>query len=195
VSSARDLIKAVPLLLFLGLLVGLFPVTVWITDPLATHAWDPRLDTKVLLLWPDHIELRSISTLSEFSPRPLNAEYTFMVPTERMEWVKERLREAPNPNASWMIRVKTIGPVKQEVRLESMGDGYFGMIYEATPTNILPMRTRIAGPGFAFVILWVHLTICTALFFLCRWMVKLAYRRSVESKVVNIPPTDSILGS
>jgi hypothetical protein len=65
-----------------------------------------------------------------------------------------------------------------------MGDGYFGMIYEATPTNILPMRTRIADSGFAFVILWIHLIICTALFFLGRWIVKLAYRPKPSSQML-----------
>jgi hypothetical protein len=173
----RRFTKAVPLLLFVILCIALFPLSVRIADPLATRQWDPRFDTKVLLLWPDHIELRPVSTLPEVSPRPSDAAYSFLIPPERLEWTRERLQAIPpNDNSGWMIQVRPRGSGKQEVRLEAIGDGYYGMIYEASSEGIVPLRTRLAGPDFVFVILAIYVCLCTVLFFLGRYVLKLKDR-------------------
>jgi hypothetical protein len=79
-----------------------------------------------------------------------------------------------------MIQVKRRGPDKQEVRLEAIGDGYYGMIYEASSERIAPLRTRLAGPGFIFVILAIYVFLCTVLFFLGRYILRLKYRLSLK---------------
>jgi hypothetical protein len=173
---SRFFTKAIPPLLFAVLAITLFPLSVRIADPLATRQWDPRFDTRILLLWPDHIELRPVSMLSEVSPRPTNARYGFLIPPERLEWVRERLQETPpNPNSGWKIQVRPHGSDKQEIRLEAIGDGYYGMIYEASSERIVPLRTRLAGAGFVFVILMIYAILCTVLFFLGRYILSLIY--------------------
>jgi hypothetical protein len=145
-------------LLLLVSFVGLFPLSVRIADPLATRRFDPSVDARILLLWPDHIELRPVRSLSKISPRPADAEYTFLVPTERRAWVTSSLRNDPHSgDASWIIHLKPLGPAKQRIQLELLGDGYCGIVYEATVDGIRPLGTRLAGPGFAVVILGVHL--------------------------------------
>lgn len=174
---SRRFTNAVPWLLFVVLCIALFPLSVRIADPLATRQWDPRFDTRVLLLWPDHIELRPVSTLPEVSPRPTDAPYSFLIPPERLEWVRERLQATPpNQNSGWMIQVTAHGPAKQEIRLEAIGDGYYGMIYEASSERIVPLRTRLAGAGFVFFILAIYALLCTALFFLGRYILRLKSR-------------------
>jgi hypothetical protein len=168
--------KAIPLLLFVVLAIALFPLSVRVADPLATRQWDPRFDTRILLLWPDHIELRPVSTLLEVSPRPTDARYSFLIPPERLEWVRERLQAIPpNRNSGWMIQVRPHGSDKQEIRLEAIGDGYYGMIYEASSERIVPLRTRLASPGFVFVILTIYAFLCTVLFLLVRYILNLIY--------------------
>jgi hypothetical protein len=174
---SRRLTKAGPLLFFVVLCIALFPLSVRMADPLATRKWDPRFDTRVLLLWPDHIELRPVSTLSEVSPRPTDARYRFLIPPERLEWVRERLQASPpNRNSGRMIEVRPRGSAKQEVQLEAIGDGYYGMVYEAGSERIVPLRTRLAGAGFVFIILAIYVSLCTVVFFLGRQLWRLRYR-------------------
>jgi hypothetical protein len=49
--------------------------------------------------------------------------------------------------------VKQLGPQRQQIQLELLGDGILGIIYEATPDKIIPLRTRLTGPGGAFIAL------------------------------------------
>jgi hypothetical protein len=146
------------IVLWVASFVVLFPISARIADPLATYPWNPAIDTKVLLLWPDRIELRPMSTLAEFSPRPSNARCSFLVPPGRQKWVEECLRNYPlHTDASWIIRIKQTGPSKQRIQLEVMGDGFWGTVYEATTDRVVPLGTRLAGPGFAVVILGIQL--------------------------------------
>jgi hypothetical protein len=50
------------------------------------------------------------------------------------------------------MRVKPLEPGKQEIDLELIGDGIYGVVYEASNERIVPLRTRLAGPGFAFIV-------------------------------------------
>ena len=49
----------------------------------------------VLVLWPDHIELRRARELSGLLPRPKDAAYAFLVPQDRRKWVEEQVRNYP----------------------------------------------------------------------------------------------------
>jgi hypothetical protein len=142
-------------LLLVGTAIGLFPVAARIADSFATHPWNPSIGARVLLLWPDHIELRPVASLSEFSPRAPQAGYSFTIPHDRQNWVEEQLQtqSAPTYDASWRIRVRSLGSERQEIDLELLGDGIYGLVYEATSERIVPLRSRLAGPGFAFIVL------------------------------------------
>jgi len=146
--------KFVPILLFVGSLIGLLPLALRLANPFATFPWNPDTDARILLLFPDRIELRPTHGLQEFSPRPPTAEYTFLIPRDRQEWVTEQLRSYPTPTdrASWHLAVKSLASDNQDIQLELVGDGFYGAVYEATRDSVVPIKTRLAGPGFAFIV-------------------------------------------
>lgn len=111
---------------------------------------DSNWGISVLLVWPERVEIRRVNHLSEISPRPREVPYSFLVPPDRAAWVEEQVRRYPsrNPDAGWVIQVKTLGPERQQIRLELFGDGIRGLVYEATPTQILPLYSRLTAPGF-----------------------------------------------
>ena len=81
-ASRRTIILIVLLIMSF---IGFFPVSVLLSDPLFTHPFTSGRydDYPVLLVWPDHVEIRWFHNISEVSPRPQDAGYTFNVPPER----------------------------------------------------------------------------------------------------------------
>jgi hypothetical protein len=140
--------------LFVLSLIALFPLSVRLANPFATLAYNPAVEARILLLWPDRIELRPIADLANFSPRSDNAGYSFLLPTDRLTWVTERLQSYATPTAgtSWRLRVKPLASGRQEITLELLGDGFYGVVYEASEKQVVPLKTRLAGPGFAFIV-------------------------------------------
>lgn len=143
------------ILLGIGTFVTLFPVAWRLADSFASSPWNSIVDARVLLVWPDHIELLPVSRLPDFIPRSPRADYSFLVPPGRQQSVIDGLRSYPTPTdgTSWRISVKSLGLDHQEIRLELLGDGIQGIVYEATKEKILPLKARLAGPGFAFIVL------------------------------------------
>ena len=152
--SSRTLGRIVLVLLVIGSLIVLFPLALRLANPFATLVYNPAIDARILLLWPDRVELQPIRDLANFSPRPPNAAYTFLVPPERQAWVTEQLRASSTPTrgTSWRMWIKPLEPGRQEIDLELLGDGIYGVVYEASSERIVPLRTRLAGPGFAFIV-------------------------------------------
>jgi hypothetical protein len=149
--------------------VALFPISLRLADPLFTHpfriGWQYRYP--VLLVWPDHIEIRWFRNVSEVSPRPKDAGYTFNVAPERQAWVESRVRNTPSSgDSSWIIHVKQLGPSRQRIQLEVLGSGITGIVYEAEPDQIVPLRSRLAGPLSSLLILAVDLLGCGGAWFL-----------------------------
>ena len=143
---------------------GLFPVSVRVADPLFSRPFQTgwQFSYPVLLVWSDHVEIRWFRNLSEISPRPGDAKYTFNVAPERQQWVEQEVRRTPLPegvDAGWVIHVKQIGPSKQWIELETLGDGISGLVYEAGPDSIVPLKSRLAGADGSFIVLGVHLLI------------------------------------
>ena len=132
--------RIVLIVLLIASFVSLFPISARITDPLFTRPFRPDWPCGVLLVWPDHIELRLVHSISEVSPRPKDAGYTFNVSPDRQAWVEEQVRLSPATNAGskWAIRVKQLGPNRQQIQLEAWRDGFSGLIYEARPDSICP---------------------------------------------------------
>lgn len=152
---------------FLISVVVLFPLSVRIADPFFTRPFRPGWSYPVLLVWPDRVEVRWVQTLAEVSPRPKDATYSFNVSPERQNWVLEQVHKIRYPNSDAVLRisVKQLGPDRQRIQLESWADGFIGLIYEARPNAILPLRTRAAGPGSSIIILAVHALVCGSLWF------------------------------
>lgn len=171
VTSARTRKIVFEILLTVAFL-GLFPVSVRVADPLFNHPIRTGGEYPVLLVWHDHVEMRWFRDLAEISPRLKDAHYTFNVAPDRQRWVEQQVRSTPLPkgvDASWIIDVKQISPSKQRIKLEVLGDGIAGLIYEANPDSIVPLKSRRAGPLDSLIILAVHLLIWGA-FWLLAWM-------------------------
>jgi hypothetical protein len=154
--------------------VVLFPVSARIADPLFTRPFNPEWSHPILLVWPDHVEERWVDSIAEVSPRPKGATYTFYVPPERQAWVEDQVRkisDPDNPQRALVIRIKQLGPERQQIQLESWTDGFMGLIYEARPNEIIPLHTRIAGPIDSLRVLGVHLLLCGGIWFVV-WLVR-----------------------
>lgn len=174
--------KAVLIVALVASFIAVFPLSVRLADPFFTYPFHKDWYHAVLLIWPDHVEARSFNDVAELSPRPKDAPYTFNVAPDREAWVKEQVRRLPSPNgsASWTIHVKQLGASRQEIRLELMGDGISGLIYEAQPEKIIPLRSRLGGPAGAFVILAANLLLWGGGWLLL-WFVSRIMRRRRES--------------
>jgi hypothetical protein len=147
----------------LGTCAGLFRISIFLADPLVNRPFDPRWPGPVLLVWPDRVEIRRVKRISEVSPRPPGAGYTFLVPAERRSSIERQVRDYPSPksSASWLLKVKQETPASQRIQLELFGNGIGGMVYEARADSIVPLYSRLTGPGFAFIVggVWVVLQI------------------------------------
>lgn len=121
-------------------------------DPFFSKPFNPGLPHFVLLVWPDHVEIRQVESIFEVSPRPPDAGYVFSVPPERVAWVEEQVRKlpppSPYPDSAWLIRVRQVSHDRQKIQLEAWWKHDFrGMIYEATPNEIIPLKTRAGDIG------------------------------------------------
>ena len=151
---------------------GLLPLSARLGyDFLFTHPFRTGLEYQypILMVWPDHIELRWFQDVSEISPRPENAGYTFSVSPEREAWVKAQVRDTRQlaaPDAGWIIYVKPLGPSRQRIQLELMGDNISGIIYEVRGNEVVPLKSRFAGPLDSLPILLVHILVWSGMWFL-----------------------------
>jgi hypothetical protein len=153
--------RAVLIIALVASFIALFPLSFRLANPFFTYPFHKNWRHAVLLIWPDHVEARWFDDVSEVSPRPKDAPYTFNVEPEREAWVKQQVRMLPSPNgdASWTIRVKQLAASRQQIQFELLGDGVSGIIYDAGPDEIVPLRSRLGGPGGAFIILAVNLAL------------------------------------
>jgi len=153
-------IGRIPCIVFFASVVGLLQLTWRLARPLATSPWKPEPYGRCLLVLPNRIELRPTAELPLFSPRAANAEYSFLVRPERRTWVVKQLSSYPTPtqSASWHLSVRSIDANTQEIELELLGDGFYGIVYRATTDTIVLSKLREAGPGFAFVVLGIDVT-------------------------------------
>lgn len=172
--------KPVLIVALIASFMAVFPLSVRLADPFFTFPFHHDWAHAVLLIWPDHVEARWFNDVAEVSPRPKDATYTFNVAPAREAWVKEQVRMLPSPNgnASWTIHVTQLGASRQEIRLELMGDGISGLIYEAQPDQIVPLRSRRAGPAGAFVILAANLVLWGVGWLFLRWVIRFSSRHS-----------------
>jgi hypothetical protein len=185
-SRTRKLLFAALLILSFFLLL---PLSDQLVDSRFTIPFNPNLPKCVLLVWSDHIEARWVDSISEVSPRPSNADYSFLVPAGREGWVRQQLRSQPLPgdSAGWLLKVRQIAPDRQKIQLEVMGDGYTGLIYEATRDRVVPLRSRLAGPGGVFLFLEFQLVLWGSCWFVIRitWFLMKKHRARREAHLGN----------
>jgi len=166
--------------------IGLVPISWLLADRTFTHPFPKEQDSDcpVLLVWPDHVEIRWFRKASEVSPRPTDAGYTFAVPPDREAWVKSKVASTPAPDgadAGWIIRVKQISPSRQRIQLELLGDGIHGIIYEATRDEIVPLRLRLTGPSGAYIFGGIQMSLWGGLGWFVRWRVLPRFARTRPS--------------
>jgi hypothetical protein len=154
--KAKDIALVV---LLVASFIGFFPISICLADPLFTLPFHAEWKHPVVLVWPDQVEIRWFDHVSEVSPRPKGADYTFNIAPERQVWIESKVRSTPVPgvDAGYIIHVEQLGPSRQRIQLDSLGDGISGIIYEAKPEEILPLHSRATGPAGSFTILIVHL--------------------------------------
>ncbi len=176
---ARAMKKAILILTLVASFISLIPISLHLANPFFTYPFRTDWRHAVLLIWPDHVEARWFHDVSEVSPRPKNAPYTFNVAPNREAWVKEQVRklQPPNGNASWIVHIQQLGESRQRIQLELMGAGILGIVYEATPEEIIPKRSRLAGPAGAFIILTANLLLWSGCWLLIRLASRLMQRR------------------
>jgi hypothetical protein len=185
-QSGAAVKKSVLIVALVASFIAVFPLSVRFADPFFTYPFRKDWHHSVLLIWPDQVEARPFHDVAEVSPRSKDAPYTFNVAPDREDWVKEQVRKLPSPtgSASWTIHVKQLGASRQEVRFKLVGDGISGLIYEALPDKIVPLRSRLSGPEGAFVILAAHLALwCGG--WLLLWFASRVLRRRRQSFAVS----------
>jgi hypothetical protein len=72
-------------------------------------------------------------------------------------------------------------------QLEILGNGFWGMVYEANVERVIPVGTRLAGFGFAFIVLGIHIA-CWGGF----WLVVFAFPRLLRKSNPITTPAPSI---
>ena len=151
-------------------LVGMFPVSVRIADPLFSTPYDPRFPRAVLLIFPERVEIWRGQKLSEISPRPKGALYTFAVPPSRQAWVEQQVQKAPapRPGSTWNLKIRQLGSGRQRIELEAEQDGLAGLIYDASSNEIeiVPVASRLTGPGGSLLFASIDVCLSFALWML-----------------------------
>lgn len=157
-------------------LIGFFPLSSRFADPLFTRPYEARFEVPVLLVFPEHVEVRLVKSMSEVAPLPSEARYTFAIPPARQQWVERQIQTLPppRPGSIWTMRVRQLGNDTQRIDLEAYRDGFSGLIYEAHQNLIVPIAYRSAGPGAAFVVISIDIALSSALALIVWGMLRFA---------------------
>jgi hypothetical protein len=168
---------------FVLALIGLFPLSIRVAHPLFSRPYGERFEVPVLLVFPDHVEVRLVRSLSKVAPPPTDAQYTFAIPPARQQWVERQLQTLPppRPGSIWKLRVSQLGNDTQRIDLEAYRDGFSGLIYDAHQNQIVPIAYRSAGPGAAFVVISIDVALSGALALLVWGVLRLARQRRVDA--------------
>jgi hypothetical protein len=182
--------KLLSVAIALVVMVALFPLSWRLADPLFSRPFPQfPIELPVLLIWPDHVEIRMVGNIAEVSPLHKDAPYKFRIDPDRQAWVEAAVRAIPTGNpqkSSWTIHIKQLGAGRQRVELEAMGDGISGMIYEAQSNEIVPLRWRYTGPGGAFVVIGIYVGLF-AFIGLAYLLIRFFMRRRSRSTVSTTP--------
>ena len=100
----------------------LFPHSVHLADPLFSRTYDARFEMPVLLIFPEHIEVRWVKKTAEVAPPPKGSSYTFAIPRDQQAWVEHQIQALPppRPGSFWKLRIEQLGDDTQRVDLKLM---------------------------------------------------------------------------
>ena len=74
-----------------------------------------------------------------------------------------------------------------------MGDGYYGIVYEARPHEIIPLGKRLTGAGGAFVTLGVHLLLWGGAWCIV-WLASIRWKKfRCIRQLKQVPPIKPVL--
>lgn len=168
---------------FVLALIGLFPLSIRVADPLFSRPYEARFEVPVLLVFPDHVEVRLVRSLSEVTPPQTEARYTFAIPPARQAWVERQIQTVPppRPGSIWRLRVSQLGNETQRIDLEAYRDGLSGLIYDVHQNQIVPIAYRSAGPGAAFVVISIDVALSGVLALLIWGVLRHARLRRVDA--------------
>jgi hypothetical protein len=172
------------LAVFVLALIGLFPLSIRFAYPLFSRPYEARFEVPVLLVFPDHVEVRLVRRLSEVSPPAADARYTFAIPPARQQWVERQIQTLPppRPGSIWTLRVRQLGNDTQRIDLEAYRDGFTGMIYDAHQNQIVPIAYRSAGPGAAFIGFSIDIVLSGILALLAWGLLRFTRLRRIDAR-------------
>jgi hypothetical protein len=172
------------LVVFVLALIGLFPLSVRFADPFFSRPYEARFEVPVLLVFPEHVEVRLVRSFSEVAPPVADAQYTFAVPPARQKWIEGQIHSVPprRPGSIWKLRVRQLGNDTQQIDLEAYGDGFSGVIYDAHQNQIVPIAYRSAGPGAVFVVAAMDVALSGVLALLVLGMLRFTRLRRVNTR-------------
>ena len=161
----EPMMKWVAVAVFVLSLVVLFPLSIRIADPYFTRPYEARFKVPVLLVFPEHVEVRWVTHLAEVAPPPNDASYTFAIPANRQQWVEQQIRNSPppRPGSFWKLRIHQLNNDSQRIDLEARRDGFTGLIYDAQKDSIIPVAYRSAGPSAALLYLLIDVGLSSVL--------------------------------
>jgi hypothetical protein len=149
--------RVVPVILpmaFLGSCVGFLSPAVRIADPM-THrpvvnpAYQPPFP--VLVVAGDTAWVSMVEYPYDVPAPPAGASY--LVPIAKARELEGYIRshDTTDEGRSWVLQAKDVSRGRQRIELVRVGDGFWGGVYDATSTTVVPQYRKITGPGFAFV--------------------------------------------
>jgi hypothetical protein len=139
---------------FVVSLLLMLRVALWLTDPLTYRPYrddDPHRDFPALVVTGDEASVMIVDNPHQVSPPASGA--SFLVPAGKARAIERHIREhdTPDIDAAWVLKVSELSKDRQRIELFRAGDGYWGGVYDATPTTITPLFKKVAGPSFALV--------------------------------------------
>jgi hypothetical protein len=129
-------------------LIGLFPHSSRFADPFFTRPYEARFEVPVLLVFPEHVEVRLVKSLSEVAPLSSEARYTFAIPPARQQWVERQIQTLPppRPGSIWTLRVLQLAMTHSALTWRRIATASQGRSTRRTKSNCSD-SVQIGRPG------------------------------------------------
>jgi hypothetical protein len=143
-------------LAFVGSCTGLMFPAFPLAEPTTHRPVDlgsPPIEFPILVVEGDTPRVLQLEDPHKIPALPPGA--TYLVPEGKeaafQQYFNDRFDRARD--VGWVLKVRRTGPDRQRIELFLMGDGFWGGVYDATPTTVTPLYRKLADPGFAFVVM------------------------------------------
>jgi hypothetical protein len=140
-------------ILFLGTCAPLLPVSMRLVDPMTHRPLSaPPAEFPVLVMTGERAHIERIDDVNR--PPVARPGSTYLVPLAKVDEIQQQLHEPEHrvaDDGGWLLRVEGRGANRQRIELVWLAEGFFGGVYDASPTTITPLYEKLTGPGFALV--------------------------------------------